>query len=343
MARRVPRIPFYFHALSPPQDTNNHISLRREQSFLVASGFAFNKAVYVQAKAAIGLDVGGTRVKAVVVEDEGTVLDQLVRPSVDAGVEQWAEVAQSLVQELVLQYGEEILVGVCAPGLADKDEKCIWNLPNRMRGIEGLVWQQFLGRPQAVPALNDGQAALLGERWLGAAAGRQNVIMLTLGTGVGGAAIVDGRLLRGARGRAGHFGHLSIRENGSLDIVGTPGSLEEAVGNQTISQRSEGVFSETRDLLNACRRHESNALRVWDQMISDVARGLVSLINTLDPDLVLLGGGISVAGDELIGGLRQRLDTWEWRPGGFGVELAVAKLGEWAGAFGAAGRAMQIC
>ena len=78
-------------------------------------------------------------------------------------------------------------------------------------------------------------------------------------------------------------------------------------------------------------------------MLSDLTRGLVSLINVLDPDLVLLGGGISIAGDELIEGLRQRLDDWEWRPGGLGVELAFAKLGEWAGAFGAAARAMQLC
>jgi glucokinase len=296
----------------------------------------------VQAKAAIGLDVGGTRVKAVVVEDEGTVLDQVVRQSLDNGIERWAEAAQALGQELIQQYGEELSVGICAAGLADGNESCIWNLPNRMPGIEGLNWQRFLSRSRAVPVLNDGQAALLGERWLGAAAGRQNVIMLTLGTGVGGAAIVDGRILRGARGRAGHFGHVSIRDTGPLDIVGTPGSLEDAVGNQTVNQRSAGRFSDTRELLTACRRQDGDALRIWDQMLSDLARGLVSLINVLDPDLVLLGGGISIAGDELIQGLRQRLETWEWRPGGLGVELAFAKLGDWAGAFGAAARAMQI-
>ena len=102
----------------------------------------------MQAKAAIGLDVGGTRVKAVVVEDEGTVLDQVVRQSLDNGVERWAEVAQALVQELIEQYGEELSVGVCAAGLADGNESCIWNLPNRMPGIEGLNWQRFLGRPE---------------------------------------------------------------------------------------------------------------------------------------------------------------------------------------------------
>jgi glucokinase len=296
----------------------------------------------MHAQAAIGLDVGGTRVKAVVVEDEGTVLDQVVRESLVGGIEQWAEIAPAMIRELIQQYGEELSVGVCAAGLAASDESCIWNLPNRMPGIEGLNWQRFLHRPAAVPALNDGQAALLGERWLGAAVERQNVIMLTLGTGVGGAAIVDGRLLRGARGRAGHFGHISIRDSCSLDIVGTPGSLEHAVGNHTVNQRSDGAFSDTKDLLIACQRQDRQALRVWDQMLSDLARGLVSLINVLDPDLVLLGGGISIAGDELIQGLRQRLDAWEWRPGGLGVELAFAKLGEWAGAFGAAARAMQI-
>ena len=176
----------------------------------------------MQAKAAIGLDVGGTRVKAVVVEDEGTVLDQVVRQSLENGVERWAEVAQALVQELIQQYGKELFVGVCAPGLADGDEKFIWNLPNRMPGIEGLVWQRFLGRPQAVPVLNDGQAALLGERWLGAAAGRQNVIMLTLGTGVGGAAIVDGRLLR-PEGPSDPQGHAGARTRQAS--VGLPAAV----------------------------------------------------------------------------------------------------------------------
>jgi predicted NBD/HSP70 family sugar kinase len=116
----------------------------------------------VQAKAAIGVDVGGTRVKAVVVEDEGTILDQVVRPSLEDGVERWAEVTHALVGELIGQYGEELFVGVCAPGLADSEERCIWNLPNRMPGIEGLVWQRFLGRPQAVPTLNDAQDGAFG-------------------------------------------------------------------------------------------------------------------------------------------------------------------------------------
>ena len=79
----------------------------------------------MQAKAAIGVDVRGTRIKAVVVEDEGTVLDQVVRPSLDNGVERWAEVTQTLVGELIRQYGEELRVGVCAPGLADSEERCI--------------------------------------------------------------------------------------------------------------------------------------------------------------------------------------------------------------------------
>jgi glucokinase len=150
-------------------------------------------------------------------------------------------------------------------------------------------------------------------------------------------------MLRGARGRAGHFGHVSIRDDGAPDIVGTPGSLEDAVGNQTLGQRSEGVFFDTEELRAACRRKEINALQLWDRMLDDLARGLVSLINVLDPELVLLGGGISIAGDELIQGLRKRLGAWEWRPGGLGVELTSARLGEWAGAFGAAARAMQIC
>jgi glucokinase len=296
----------------------------------------------VRHQAAIGLDVGGTRINAVVVENDGTVLDQVCRTPSPAPDAPWKSAARQLVGQLTDQYGAELEVGVSAPGLPSADHRAIWNLPNKMPGIEGFDWQLWLGWPRRVPVINDGHAALLGERWLGAAVGHDHVILLTLGTGVGGAAMIDGKLLRGACGRAGHFGHMSIRESARLSIARTPGSLEDAVGNQTVAERSEGKFRDTQQLLNACQAGDPLATKLWDQMMVDLTRGVVSLINLFDPGLVLIAGGIASAGDHLMRALCSGLDRWEWRPGGRAVEVAFAELGEWAGAYGAAAAAMGI-
>src|SRR5207249_2187105 len=127
-------------------------------------------------------------------------------------------------------------------GLPARDGRSIASMPGRLAGLEGLNWQQWLGLAKPVPVFNDAQAALLGEVWLGAAKGAANAVLLTLGTGVGGAAMVDGRVLRGHLGRAGHLGHVALDPDGPGDIVNTPGSLEDAIGEHTLTVRSRGGF-----------------------------------------------------------------------------------------------------
>ncbi len=214
-------------------------------------------------------------------------------------------------------------------------------MQGRLAEVEGLDWTVFLARWKCVPVLNDAQAALLGEVWHGAAAGRRNVMMLTLGTGVGGAAMVDGRLLKGHLGRAGHLGHICMDIDGPPDIVNTPGSLEEAVGNCTIEQRTGGRFSSTLDLADAHRGGDAEATRVWSRMIRALACGIASLVNVLNPEVVVIGGGISLAGDVLFEPLEKELTKVEWRPHGQRVKIVPAKLGEYAGAYGAAWNAMN--
>jgi glucokinase len=95
-------------------------------------------------------------------------------------------------------------------------------MQGRLNGLQGFVWTDFLDSPRPVVVLNDAHAALLGEVWKGAARGYNNVILLTLGTGVGGALLIDGRLAQGNIGRAGHLGHVSLNSDGAPDIAGTP-------------------------------------------------------------------------------------------------------------------------
>jgi RimJ/RimL family protein N-acetyltransferase len=205
-----------------------------------------------------------------------------------------------------------------------------------MDGLEGFDWGVWLSRPGGVPVLNDAHAAIIGEAWRGAARGRRHAVMLTLGTGVGGAAIVDGRLLRGASGRAGHLGHISLDPHGPVGILRTPGALEELVGECSLQVRTAGRFSTTRALLEAATSGDSAARDTWLTSVRALACALVSFVNVFDPDVIILGGGVTEAGDLLWEPLNRELDELEWRPGGQQVPIVRAELGGWAGAYGAA-------
>ena len=292
-----------------------------------------------EARFILGIDLGGTHVKGLVVDELGRVHAEDTRPTEDGAAGAWRDNVRRVVAGLQGRFPTIAVAGLCAPGLASRDEKMIVSMPGRLRGLEGLDWSGELGLPTVV--LNDAHAALLGEVWLGAARGGTNVLMVTLGTGVGGAAMVDGRLLRGHLGRAGHVGHLSLDPAGELDIVRTPGSLEDAMGDCTVGRRSGGRFATTRALVAAVIAGDEAARAVWERSTGALGAALAGLINVLDPQMIVLGGGIAAAGEALFTPLKVALDRMEWRIGASGVALVPAKLGAQAGAFGAVYRALQ--
>lgn len=290
---------------------------------------------------AIGVDLGGTMIKAGLVRlADGALVEQVAVPTRDGewlanGEPAFVAEVRACVAALEAVAGRTGLkVGLSAPGLADPRGDCIRWMPGRMLGIEGLDWSGALGRP--VRVLNDAQAALLGEIWTGAGQGCQDVLMLTLGTGVGGAVFAGGRLLMGRIGRAGHLGHVSVDGRGAADACRTPGSLELAIGNQTIRERTAGRFSSTHDLVAAVRAGDVQAEGWWAESVRCLAVALASLINVLDPERVILGGGIASGANEvLFEPLRSLMEDYEWRPDGQAVPLVAATLGEWAGVVGA--------
>lgn len=290
-------------------------------------------------KPAIGIDLGGTNIKAALIDCErGQAIATLSRPTrdgeSDGAVPMFAAGVQEVVRDLEARAGKGRLeVGLSAPGLADPAGRCIKWMPGRMHGLENFDWPEFLGRRTVV--LNDAQAALLGEVWIGAAHGCRDAFMLTLGTGVGGAVYSGGRLMKGAIGRAGHLGHITVDAHGPKDVFNTPGSLEAAVGNQTIGERGGGKYANTHDLIRAADDGDQAAQRIWLESVRKLAAGIVSLINVLDPEIVVLGGGIAVgAGLRLLEPLERFLDDYEWRPGGHRVRIVPAQAGDMAGCFG---------
>ena len=293
----------------------------------------------------IGIDLGGTRIKAARFDlDSGRLLATALAPTRD-GESIGAEPAFAAgIRDLLLTHEKEAgapaaIVGLCAPGLADRDGSCIRFMPGKLKGLENLVWSDFLQRPAL--CLNDAHAALMGEIWQGAAKDKDDVVMLTLGTGVGGAVVSGGHLMQGHLGRAGHLGHLTLNLDGPQDATGTPGSLEYEIGNGHLAQRTQGRFQMTSDLLAAVQAGDPEAADIWARSIQALSAAVASLINCFDPELFLIGGGISNAWPLIEPGLRQWLDQYEWRPGGHRVPVACATLGEWAGCHGAVHFAMK--
>jgi glucokinase len=283
--------------------------------------------------AAIGIDIGGTEIKAVAVDGEGSVLGRRQADSSDR-----AEVLFERLNALLEQLPSSEALGISTPGLVPPGSNSVAWMHGRLEYLEGLDWSKQLNRP--VHLLNDALAAMAGEAWIGAAQDVRDAILMTLGTGVGGAILVDGRVFRGSLGRAGHLGHMTVDALGPRDIVRTPGSLEDVIGNHTVKARSFGQFESTRHLVDAYLRDDPAATRVWLHSIWCLAAAIVSLVNIIDPRRVVIGGGICKAGDALFKPLAAYLAELEWCPTGEPVEIVPALLGHEAGAIGAARNAM---
>ena len=284
----------------------------------------------------IGIDLGGTNIKISTVSEDGLTLSRATHETEADSPGSWIATIKGAIQEIEeAQHSRASWIGLAAPGLADKDNLAIADMPGKLRGLEGLNWTNALEATDPVPVLNDAHAAMMGEVWIGAAAGYRDVVLLTLGTGVGGAILANGQLLKGHTGRAGHLGHLSLDPNGPADIVGTPGSLELSIGNSTVAARTGGRFTSTRQLVEAHLNGDHDATEIWLRSVKHLAAGITSIINAVDPELIVIGGGIAKAGPALFEPLANFLDQIEWRPLGHRVRIVPAALDDFAGTIGA--------
>ncbi len=290
----------------------------------------------------LGIDIGGTKIKVVVLDEHGTILEKNEALTEDGASEQelWKRKIIAIIQQKTKQYGETnqngLSIGISAPGLVDSKNKMTLHMPERLKGIEDFNWSSELGRDISV--INDGQSACLAEyESFYQTKGVLHFLMLTLGTGVGGGIIINGQLYQGNLQRAGHVGHMSVDYNGAPTMTNMPGSLEHAVGNFSISERTNGQFNSVRELVNAYGKGDPKAEVWWLESVQKLAIGLASLTNILAPELIVLGGGISAgAGKDLFEPLEKFMSDYEWRPGTYQTKIKGARLGAYAGAIGAA-------
>ena len=279
----------------------------------------------------LGIDIGGTKTLCVVVDDSGPeprVVDERrvsTDPRGDAG---------EAIVELARSFAGIDSVGIGIAGLVSRDGTVavtthlpgVRDVPLRRR-VEGA-----LGIPVAVD--NDATCAAVAEWRVGAARGCRDALVVTLGTGIGGGAIIDGRVARGHNGYAAEFGHMVVERNGSRCPCGRRGCWEEYASGGGLSRLAGGVASER--VVEGFVAGDEVSVRVVGEFADWVAIGLHNLVNIHDPELIVLGGGLGSL-PEIVDVVSRRFAAGEGGHAGRSLpRIAAAQLGHRAGAIGAA-------
>lgn len=306
-------------------------------------------------KYAFGVDIGGTTVKIGLFDREGRVLDKWEIPTVtdNEGTSILPNVAQSLLDKMSekgIRQENLVGIGVGAPGAVDGEG-------NLVNGAVNLGWKPFNipGTLRAyidvpVKAANDANAAAFGEMWQGGGKGYANMVAVTLGTGVGGGIITDGHILTGATGGGGEIGHIHIDDE-ETETCGckNKGCLEQyasATGIVRLARRrleKDDVPSVLRDgtisaktVFDAVKAGDKVAVEIAEQFGTYLGKGLANVANVVNPEIFVIGGGVSRAGEILLTFVEPAFRKYAF-PACRNAGFALAKLGNDAGIYGAAG------
>ncbi|HEY3240037.1 MAG TPA: ROK family protein [Acidimicrobiia bacterium] len=308
----------------------------------------------------IGVDLGGTKVLGVVADGAGAVVAETLRPSGDGAEAVLAGLA-AVVAELAVAVPAAEAVGVGVAGMVDY-EGVVRYAPN-IPGIEGLEVATRLEKACRLPVAvdNDANVAALGEVLHGAARGHSEVLLVTLGTGIGGGIVTAGRLLRGGHGYAAEIGHFTIDPDGPPCSCGVRGHWESFASGSALGRMGRewaargdapGVLRRAGgDPAAVAGQHvgesaaagEADGMALLDMYAHYVAVGLGGLVNIFDPEVVVVSGGLVTLGDVLLERIRAALPAFVEAPEHRVVPPVVAaQLGSRAGAIGAAALARPL-
>lgn len=292
----------------------------------------------------LGLDLGGTRLKAARVRTPDVVESFTSEP---ANSEAGLEGPLAAIERMVASSGGEVAtcVGLGSPGVIDPATGALvgttphvpWPADFPLR--ETLVHR--LRRPVRVD--NDANLAALAESLVGAGRGARVSLTVTIGTGVGSGIVVNGRLLRGAHGGAGEIGHLPLGSDGPPCRCGVPGCAEPLVGGAGITVRARECgldAGDARDVFGLAAAGEPRAVAIVATAGERLAAMIACALHIVQPDCVIVGGGVATAGEALMAPLRAGLDRLAMPSHRRGLRVVPAMLGERAGAIGAALLAM---
>jgi glucokinase len=314
----------------------------------------------VHMKLFAGIDLGGTNIKSGLLSRDGKILIEKSVPSeVNAGVDHVLDRMADCVKDSLREAGEGAMiegVGVGVAGLVEFERGILLeapNLPGWQRIEVKAELQKRLGMNVVVE--NDANAAALGEYAYGAGQGATEMLMITLGTGVGGGLILNGKVYHGSIGAAGEFGHMTIQYDGPICCCGRRGCVEAFVGKMGILRNVQEKLKSGRpsllriidvskrtpkDVSAAAERNDQVALEVLAETGTYLGIGIGNVANLLNIQRVVVGGGVAGAHDFFLESTRESLQKAALRTAADEVEVVKALLGENAGMIGAAYLAM---
>lgn len=288
----------------------------------------------------IGIDLGGTAIKLGRFGEDGTCLESLSVATPQPATP--ADVLDVMVKAIARldQHHQAIAIGVGTPGPADAAGR-IARVAINLAGWHDIPLADWLEAKTGLPTIlaNDANCAGLGEAWLGAGRWFRNLILLTLGTGVGGAIILDGKLFTGHQGAAGELGLITLNPDGPACNSGNQGSLEQYVSVQAI-RRSTGL--EPAQLGELAKAGDLQALEFWKSYGRHLGIGLASLIYVLTPEAVVIGGGVSASAEFFLPTVEAEIELRVLKSSRDRLQLLLAELGNQAGMVGAAKLAWQM-
>jgi len=321
------------------------VYLCADPSFIACKVKQFKiKYLNMSKKFIITVDLGGTNLKLALLDlnyriiakqvlttkkfTKGTLIKAIVRTVIN------------FLREHRLSRKSLLGIGLGVPGPINFKEGLVYFLPN-ISGWRNVPLRGILHKKLALPVFLDNDANLmsLAEYRLGAAKGSENAVCLTLGTGVGGGLIIDGRLFRGSNFLAGEIGHIPINQSGPRCNCGGRACLETYIGNAKIEKQVQRVFGRRlnlKDLSALAKKKNHKAIAIWSEVGRLLGVALVGVVNLLNPDCIIIGGGVSGAGSVLINRVREVVRTQAMPIQGKSVRINRAKLGADAGLIGAA-------
>jgi len=305
----------------------------------------------------IGIDVGGTNVKIALVNEKGNIIYSNSIPTrAEMGYEYTINNMKEAIRELLKETHTDAKsiegMGFGFPGQIDCQKGIVRLAPNIPGWVDvpiAEIMEKEFGIPTRVD--NDVRCAALGELNYGAGIGCENLICITVGTGIGSGLIINGKLVRGASNAAGEIGHIKLDINeGPLCGCGDRGCLEAFASGPSIVAMAEeyikgGKSTKYRELANpditpyivseAAKQGDAVAKRIFTIIGGYIGVGLASVVNLLNPEKIIIGGGVAAAGDLLLDPIKETLIKRAMPIAGSAVEIVPAQLGNSAGVIGA--------
>lgn len=319
------------------------------------------------AKKLLGIDLGGTTVKFGILTLEGEVQEKWAIETniLEDGKHIVPDIVASLKHRLALYNltkDDFVGIGMGSPGAVNRDKKTVtgaFNLNWASTQEVGSVIEAELGIPFAID--NDANVAALGERWVGAGANNPDVVFVTLGTGVGGGVIADGNLIHGVAGAGGEIGHIVVEPEDGFDCTcGNHGCLEtvaSATGVVRVARKlaeeyegdskikaaiDNGEAVSSKDIFDAAKEGDHFANTVVDKVSFYLGLASANISNILNPDSVVIGGGVSAAGEFLRSRIENNFQKFAFPQVRKSTKIKIAELGNDAGIIGAASLASQF-